>query len=251
MEGLTVHCMVRNEPFVYYAVKSVYPYVEQILLYDTGSYDKYTLLDIRQLLHEDKENKIIFKQVPIEVDETKWTNKRDGNNYRKLCRESRGKKGKWWVRKMMITDTVTPYFLILDGDEVHYERSMLAFKRCVQNWPHDKVCGFVSLLWFFDISHTFHMSRSGRIFKTKETGMTNSSPNEIHTVKKTGHRIGHGSDCSFSVDGTQPYAHFERMLKPWRRDVHKNRIDEFYGALPEVMVRDMSFVRRFENESGN
>jgi hypothetical protein len=73
MEELTVHCMVRNEPFVYYAVKSVYDYVGKILLYDTGSYDEHTLEDIELLLSEDVDNKIIFEYVPIEVDETKWT----------------------------------------------------------------------------------------------------------------------------------------------------------------------------------
>ncbi len=72
-EDLTIHCVVRNEPFIYYAIKAVYPYAKKILLYDTGSYDKHTLEDIRILLKEDIDKKIIFKQIPIEIDETKWS----------------------------------------------------------------------------------------------------------------------------------------------------------------------------------
>jgi hypothetical protein len=246
--------MVRNEPFVYYAIKSVYDYVGKILLYDTGSYDKYTLEDIKnRILLEDAErdNKIIFKQVPIEVDETVWTNKKDKSNFRQLCRDTKGKKGKWWVRQMMINDTTTPYFLILDGDEVHYKEGIEAIVQSVNNWPSDKLCGFVSLIWFKDINHTFHMSRSGRVFKTADIGMSDSSPNEIHTVKATGHRIGPGSPCTFSVSDMKPYAHFETMLKPWRRSVHPKKLQVFTGELPEVMQDNMSFVERFLNEPAN
>ena len=37
VSGITIHSIVKNEPFIYYAIKSVYPYVDKILLYDTGS----------------------------------------------------------------------------------------------------------------------------------------------------------------------------------------------------------------------
>ena len=152
---------------------------------------------------------------------------------------------------MMIDDTTTPYFLILDGDEVYYKDGIEAVVQAVNNWPEGKVCGFVPLIWFKDIEHTFHISRSGRIFKTEDVGMSNSSPNEIHTVKKTGERIGPNSSCTFSVPGMKPYAHFETMLKPWRRSVPPSKLQVFAGVLPEVMRENMSFVERFVNESAS
>lgn len=240
MEGITVHCMVRNEPFVYYAVNSVYPWVEKILLYDTGSYDKYTLSDIQQLLDEDKWDKITFKKVPIDVDETKWT----CSNWQQLARKSTHKKGKWYCRKLMIQDTDTKYFMILDGDEIYYEDGMKAIVSCTDNWPHGKVCGFQPLVWFKDLKHTFNSTRSGRIFLTKDIGMTPRSPGEIHTYK--GKRIGRNSPCSFNIPNAVPYAHFETMLKPWRR--HVNEVKLFEGQLPEVMLENMSLVERFQNE---
>lgn len=247
MEELTVHCMVRNEPFVYYAVKSVYDYVGKILLYDTGSYDTYTWRDIERLIEEDMDNKIVYERISIEVDETKWTL----GNRKQLVLLSKGKKGKWWVREKMIENTNSKFFIILDGDEVYHEASMEAFQSCAMNWPDGKICGFVPLTWFFDIEHVFNETMSGRIFLTDEIGMRHSSPGEMHTQKLTGKKIRIDDDFSFCVKNVTPYAHFEKFLKPWRRRVSEDKIQEFTGQLPEVMQKDMSFVKRFLNECAN
>jgi len=250
MESMTVHCMVRNEPFVYYAVKSVYDYVSKILLYDTGSYDAHTIEDIHTLLAEDAANKITFKQVPIEVDETRWTDKGgDSMNYRKMAVKNKGKKGKWYCRKKMIDDTKTEHFMILDGDEVHYKVGMEKIAHYVKHWPKGKVCGRVPLLWFTDLKHTFKQSHSGRIFLTSEIGMTKRSPSEMHTYR--GKPIGGASPCAFTVSGMKPYAHFEVLLKPWRRNVRKGLWQVFTGELPEVMQENDFYIERFLNENSN
>jgi len=101
------------------------------------------------------------------------------------------------------------------------------------------------LLWFKDLQHTFMHSHSGRLFKTNEVSVTQVSPNEIHTIKSTGKKIGPGMACSFSISGSVPYAHFETMLKPWRRKVDPRQINPFIGKLPEVMLEDFSLVERF------
>ena len=63
--NLTIQSVVKNEPFIWYAIKAVYDYCDKILLYDTGSTDKHTLNDIQKLLKEDKKNKNIFREIPI------------------------------------------------------------------------------------------------------------------------------------------------------------------------------------------
>jgi len=246
MEGLTVHCMVRNEPFVYYAVKSVYDFADVILLYDTGSYDQHTLADIQLLLKEDVANKIVFKEVPIEVDETQWTTGKGPANFRKMAAAEKGKKGKWYCRQLQLDHTSTRYFMILDGDEVWYRAGMEKLKDTMKNWPEGKICGRVSLIWFYDMDHIFNTSCSGRIFLTDSIGITHSSPGELHTIKNTLIKIGPQSDCTFGV-GAKSYAHFETWLKPWRRNVHPDNIKPFIGELPEVMKANMSFVERFSN----
>jgi hypothetical protein len=250
MEELTVHCMVRNEPFVYYAVKSVYDYVGKILLYDTGSYDEHTLEDIELLLSEDVDNKIIFEYVPIEVDETKWTTG-EKSNWKNIASEGRNKKGKWYAREKMIHDTESKFFIILDGDEVYYKEAMETLQNVAKDWPKGKICGFVSLIWFFDMEHTFPAySRSGRIFLTNEIGMTHTSPGEVHTHKASGQRIRKNSGYSFCIP-IKPYAHFETFLKPWRRQIEPSKLQKFTDELPEVMRENPFFIERFLNERSN
>ena len=69
---LTIHSVVKNEPFFYYAIKAVYNYCDKILIYDTGSTD-HTLADIQQLIQEDVGRKITFRQIPLGFDEEKWS----------------------------------------------------------------------------------------------------------------------------------------------------------------------------------
>jgi len=245
MATLTAHCMIRNEPFVYYAVKSIYKYVDIILLYDTGSDDEHTIEDIYKLLDEDDQKKIRFKVHEIETDETKWK----VGQARATAKNNEGKKGKWWVRRKMIEDTKTEYFMILDGDEVYYEDTIKEIVNVViPHWSKNKLCGFVTLNWFMDLEHVFKQSKSGRFFVTDKIGMTESSPNECHTVKATGSRIILSSDCSFLINKGTPYAHFEKMLKPWRRIVSHNDIKLFNGQLPKVMQKNPFYFVRYLNE---
>jgi hypothetical protein len=224
---------------------SVYNYVDKILLYDTGSNDKYTLADIQKLLDGDFEKKIRYESHEIETDETKW---KVGHATR-TARQNKGKKGKWWVRQRMIDDTETEFFLILDGDEVYYEETIHNIvNTLIPNWPEGKLCGFMSLTWFMDLEHIFKRTKSGRVFVTDKISITQRSPNEIHTVKETGEEIGRGSDCSFVIENVTPYSHFEKMLKPWRRKVKAEDIRDFTGELPEAMQDNPFYSMRFLNE---
>jgi len=238
--------MVRNEPFVTYAVKSVYPYVDKILLYDTGSDDAHTLEDIKELCDNDVENKIVFESVPTEYDETSWTTK----THTRLALANTGKRGKWWVRQKMIDDTDTKFFMILDGDEIHYRGTMIKIQQLINDWPKDKLCGFLPLRWFSSMEYTFKTSKSGRVFVTDEISIIEKSPGEIHTVKKTSEKIGLNSSCAFMISDVIPYAHFEKLIKPWRRRVQNESIFPFFGDLPEVM-QDSKIIRRTLSEGPN
>lgn len=242
MEELTVHCMVRNEPFVYYAVKSVYDYASIILLYDTGSYDRHTLDDIDRLIAEDTEGKIVFKKVPIEVNEIGWNSK----TYMVMAKANKGKKGTWWVRQMMIDDTDTKFFMILDGDEVYYKNAMERIHKEMNNWDQSMICAMVPLIWFSDIDKIFHRSVSGRIFVTDRIGMTEYSPGELHTDKLRGVPLRGRERNIYAMKDIQPYAHFEKILKPWRREVKNDKL--FTGDLPEVMISDTKILDRFLTE---
>jgi glycosyltransferase involved in cell wall biosynthesis len=90
--GITAHMVVKNEDqWVWFAISSVLPYVDSILITDTGSTDR--TVDIIKAVASDK---IIFNQV-------KATTKDDVTA----------------VRQAQIENTKTSWIWIVDGDEIY------------------------------------------------------------------------------------------------------------------------------------
>ena len=250
-EDLTIHCVVRNEPFIYYAIKSVYPYAKKILLYDTGSYDEHTLEDIQILLKEDIDKKIIFKQIPIEIDETKWSM----DNLKDFVKNSKGKFGVGRVRQIQIDDTKTEFFMVVDGDEVHYKRTMKTIaNEIIPNFPSDIYLVRTPINWFYDLTHIFtgrySYPFSGGIYRTDKVAMNDISPNEHHLIIETG-EILCKSEYKINYKGAvTPYAHFETYLKPFRKKhlIKQSQINVFKGELPEVMSKYPYYLKRYLKE---
>lgn len=92
--------MVHNEEnFIWFCLMSVVDHVDRILVYDTGSKDK--TVEIIKQIQKNKKNKIDFKQVG-EVDKHQFSR----------------------VRQQMLEDSNCDWILILDGDEVWWEKSI-------------------------------------------------------------------------------------------------------------------------------
>lgn len=88
---ITAHCLIRNEEnFIWYALQSVLPYVDKILVWDTGSTDKTV-----EIIKSINSPKIEFEEKGL-ADESRHTA----------------------LRNEMIKMTDTEWFMILDGDEV-------------------------------------------------------------------------------------------------------------------------------------
>ncbi|MCX6784020.1 MAG: glycosyltransferase [candidate division WWE3 bacterium] len=88
---ITAHCLVKNEEnFIWYALSSVLPFVDKVLVWDTGSTDK--TVDIIKSINSPK---IEFaERGPVDI-----------------ARHTE-------LRNEMIASTATDWFMILDGDEV-------------------------------------------------------------------------------------------------------------------------------------
>lgn len=98
---VTAHVLVKNEEnYIWYAINSVLPYVDKMIIFDTGSTDK-TVEIINEIVKKDNNKKIIFEEKG-EVDKQTHTD----------------------LRNEMIQKTETDWFIILDGDEV---------------WPEDQI----------------------------------------------------------------------------------------------------------------
>lgn len=92
--NLTVHMVVKNEDqWVWYAIKSIIPFVHQILITDTGSTDKTV-----ELVKTFNSPKIIFSQKPISKPEELTA-----------------------IRQEQLEKTTTPWIWLVDGDEIYPE----------------------------------------------------------------------------------------------------------------------------------
>jgi hypothetical protein len=250
LKDITIHCVCKHEPFIYYAIKAVYDFCTKILLYDTGSTDIHTLKDIEQLLFEDKKKKIVFKQIQLGFDEEKWSL----DNLQSFIKENKNKMSVGKCRQMQLDETYTKYFMIVDGDEVHYKKGMhQIINNLLPSLPENKYQVGLPLTWFYNLDHIFNRSRvvypyNGRITRTDMVYMNDDSPNEFHLIKGTTEFFTYEHPNYLIAREIVPYAHFESVFKPWRRKkcVLPAEIDIFKGSYPEVIVENRQYWDRYK-----
>lgn len=242
MPGLTIHTVIRNEPFIYYAIKSVYDYADKILLCDTGSDCQITLDGIARLLQEDHGRKIHFQSLPME-DMTSWRagTERFFERCEMLCS----------IWNQQIADTETEFFLIVDGDEVHYRDGIRRIaEEILPNWPMGKIACFLPIRWHTQLyevmAHKAAPSRvHGRVFRTEDVCVEiRGDRGETHCDKKNHHQITRGLQGFIAVD-IPPFAHFAAYLKPSTHVARHTR--RFLGSLPEMMCDDL-FITRYQKK---
>jgi len=239
---LTAHIVCKNEPLIYYAVKSVYDYCSTILLYDTGTDDKLALEGIDQLLKEDTLKKIKFKIVPIDSDETQtvWT---------ELDTEPHNKFGVCQIRQMMIDDTDTEFFLTVDGDEIYYKETMEEIINVlIPNLKKNIYEVGIPLIWFASQTTLFDCGCpvTGRILRTDKVCVIDAFPHEGHAVKKTREKFTLKHKNYLIYRALKAFCHFSNMLKPWRqKHVNKTNIRLFEGKLPEVILKNRYYIDKF------
>jgi glycosyltransferase involved in cell wall biosynthesis len=130
---IAAHCLVKNEEnFIWYAVKSVIDFVDQIIIFDTGSEDK-TVEIIKKLITEYPQ-KIIFEEKGP-ADKVRHTE----------------------LRNEMIQKTNTDWFMVLDGDEVW---SGNAIKEAIEEIRKNKFECLVAP-FYLCVGDIFHYSARG------------------------------------------------------------------------------------------
>lgn len=117
-QTIWANTIVQNEEnFIWFAIMSVVDYVDKILIWDTGSTDK--TVDIIKELIKIKGKKISFKEVG-EVDKYQFSK----------------------MRQKMLDESKADWILILDGDEIWWEKSIIRLKKEI-NLKADQVEGIV------------------------------------------------------------------------------------------------------------
>lgn len=99
MNTITTHTIVKNEErFIWYALNSVAPFVEEMIIYDTGSSDR-TIELIEEFITK---NKIDYPKLKVQFEKMKISNPEEIGQ----------------LRIKQVKQTKTPWFLLLDGDEI-------------------------------------------------------------------------------------------------------------------------------------
>lgn len=107
--NIWVNTMVHNEEnFIWFALMSVIDYVDQILIYDTGSTDQ-TVQIIKEVQRK-KKNKVRFQEVGT------------------IAKDDFPK-----MRQKMLEESKSDWILVLDGDEVWWRNSIKKIIDTIQN----------------------------------------------------------------------------------------------------------------------
>lgn len=108
MKKIWGNTIVKNEDrFIWYAISSVIEYLDRMIIYDTGSSDN--TVEIIKILQKKYPEKIDFKIFPA----------KDTNDITKL-------------RQKMLEETKSDWLLIVDGDEIWWEKSIVKVVDFVQ-----------------------------------------------------------------------------------------------------------------------
>lgn len=130
---ITAHCLVRDEEnFIWYAIQSVLPFMDKILVWDTGSTDKTV-----EIIKSITSSKIEFQEKGL-VNEMEHTK----------------------LRNDMVNKTTTDWFMVLDGDEIWPENQLKNTIMSMEQLPGDK--NVIVSRFIFNVGDVYHYSSWGK-----------------------------------------------------------------------------------------
>ena len=172
---IVAHCLVKNEDrFIWYSLQSVLPFVDQILVYDTGSTDKTV-----EIIKSIKSSKIKFLEVGI-VDINSFTD----------------------IRNQMLRDTPvgTDWLMILDGDEIW---PMSSIKKVLESIKHNSTIESVVVRTNNLVGDIYHRSPdwSGQYHLAGQVGHLNLRFINLKKIKGLHVEKPHGQQGYYDGDG--------------------------------------------------
>jgi glycosyltransferase involved in cell wall biosynthesis len=135
---ITAHCLVKNEEnFIWYSINSVLPYIDKMIIFDTGSTDR--TVEIVKKTQESlrEEGKILFEE-----------------------RGAVDLQGHTKLRNEMIEKTETDWFMILDGDEVWPDEQIRLTIEQLKDLTKEKNC--ILSRFYLSAGDIYHYSTWGQ-----------------------------------------------------------------------------------------
>lgn len=214
-DNLTAHMVVRDEErFVWYSLMSVAPYVTRTIVFlDTNSKDQTATLVAD-----------VVKNVKgVEV------HRRNPKDYRRFG----------LLRDEQIQMTTTPFFMVLDGDEVYPQESMQRMVNWTLQFPDDKNTMRVRCRWFIgncktvcDTSPPSPIRLYRTIWQERRCRCGGPHPGEMHHYEGETWK-----QMQFFYDPMTVMCHYSwiQKAKENRRKGRKaENIRTYTGAQPEV-----------------
>ncbi len=239
---ISINCMVRDEPLAFYALASVAPYVNEVLVVDTGSSEEFL-----EPLYRAKE---LFPNIVIH--ETKIANAHswrrvDGNT---VDVDDTAGKLLGDLRRWMHNQSKNPIVMILDGDEVYSDKcaeySCTTLAQKVLDNPALE-CAYVPFIDLLDVRTVRHMHDMGRLFKKDKTHLHGNYPHEMHYSNTINWCLLLGDDERVICidDQLKLFAcHYEHLIKPKRKP--PTNLCPFTSNHPEVFTRYPEFWHLLE-----
>jgi len=206
---ITSHYVVKNEAgFIRASLASVAPFVERVIVHDTGSTDD-TREQVKALQKKLTHIELYESSEDVSV-----------------------------VRQKQVEMTKTPFFLVVDGDEVYTEEGIKRIVQRTTDFPNS--CDFMRVMTHWFIDDQMHViSRGGwkdmgRLFRTKGCCVLGKWPFEMH---------GYGHDERSFLDEKIFLYHYSMVPRErsWRKEAIEKDISEgkctiidFNGPQPEV-----------------
>ncbi len=234
--------MTKSEPFCPYGILSLALYVDKVLIYDTGSEDKF----LEDLFSTQK----IFSNIEIVQrkleDAHSWVASNLDTTVNNNVAKALGD-----IRREMQTESDSEFIWVLDGDEIYPNLLASKVRSYVDKGMGDKNAFFLP---FIDFCHDFKNLRQihtmGRVFRNKAVELRGSYPAEMHYDIKGNYCLESNSPDSVTLkyeSDNNSVFHFESLVKPWRKPL--NILRKFEGRLPEVFDKYPQFKKNIERWS--
>lgn len=232
-EPVTAHCVIRNEDiWIWYVIQSVLPYVDKLLICDTGSEDK--TLEIIDTIKSDKIQVIRKEKLTGLEFQAKFTD----------------------YKNELIDMTTTPWWFVLDGDEVYHDAAMKNMVEKLSEIPKQWNTLSVRMKYFSEHLHKVTSERVIEHYRFVRTGthrwalgfgqiLLTPAPAKNQRLAHWFKQEGWDFDCfhfSFlqrsSTHDAEAYQRIHRSKRPINEHLWYNGSYGYDIKYPEVFYRD-------------
>lgn len=228
---ITVNCMIRNEPFAPYGLMAVVPYVNEVIITDTGSSSEF-LEPLADICY--KYPHVKFNQVECP----------DGHGWQRLANETTNCNEEAGVilanvRRKQQEDSQNNLIWVLDGDEIPTDslvQYVISRVVPIMNDINNLDCVYLPVIDLADKNTIRQIHSMGRIFKKDKVWLKGDFPHEQHHSKLDNWPLLPGDGKSAEIELKFGHIlHLESVLKPHRKT--EMRKGPYNFKPPEVLNR--------------